>query len=128
MLKQDLINILTSKQKEYDYSLLPDTFTYKDKLPIICHCCDSLGKEHGLFSHTISHLKRGDGCPKCNGKYMTKELFIAESKKIHGEEAYNYDKFVFVNKKTKGIIHCNKQGVGYYAYACKTILLIIHLF
>ena len=60
MLKQDLINILTLKQREYDYSLLPDTFTYKDKLPIICHCCDSLGKEHGLFSHTIGHLKRGD--------------------------------------------------------------------
>ena len=107
MLKQDLINILTSKQREYDYSLLPDTFTYKDKLPIICHCCDSLGKEHGLFSHTIGHLKRGDGCPKCNGKYMTKELFIVEAKKIHGEEAYNYDKFVFINKKTKGTIHCN---------------------
>ena len=86
MLKQDLINILTSKQREYDYSLLPDTFTYKDKLPIICHCCDSLGKEHGLFSHTIGHLKRGDGCPKCNGKYMTKELFVAEAKKFMGKK------------------------------------------
>ena len=113
MLKQDLINILTAKQREYDYSLLPDTFTYKDKLPILCHCCDSLGKEHGLFTHTIGHLKRGDGCPKCNGKYMTKELFIAEAKKIHGEEAYNYDKFVFVNKKTKGIIHCNKHNIDF---------------
>ena len=113
MLKQDLINILTPRQREYDYSLLPDTFTYKDKLPILCHCCDSLGKEHGLFTHTIGQLKRGDGCPKCNGKYMSKELFIAEAKKIHGEEAYNYDKFVFINKKTKGIIHCNKHNIDF---------------
>lgn len=113
MLKKDLLKILTDKQKNYDYSLLPDSFTYIEKLPIVCHCCDCLGNEHGLFTHTLGHLKRGDGCPKCNGKYMTKELFIAEAKKVHGEETYNYDKFVFTNKKTKSIIHCNKHNIDF---------------
>ena len=113
MLKRELFEFLTEKQKKYDYSLMPEKFTYGDRLSVICHCKDDLGNEHGVFKTTISHLKRGDGCPKCNGKYMTKDLFILSAKKIHGETNYCYDNFEYINKRTKGIIHCNKHNIDF---------------
>jgi hypothetical protein len=110
MEKSNLTNLLSSKQKEYDYSLIENKFNYKDKLPIICHKKDGLGREHGVFNSTYSHLKRGDGCPKCNGKYMDKDLFVYESKLIHGD-AYSYDKSIFLGKKKKLTIYCNKHHI-----------------
>lgn len=108
MEKNNLTNSLSDKQKEYDYSLIKNKFSYKDVLPIICHKKDGLGREHGVFYSTYYHLKRGDGCPKCNGKYMDKELFVYESKLIHGD-AYSYDKSIFLGKKKKLTIYCNKH-------------------
>jgi hypothetical protein len=108
MEKSNLINSLSNKQKEYDYSLIENKFNYKDKLPIICHHKDGLGREHGVFYSTFSHLKRGDGCPKCIGKYMDKELFVYESKLIHGD-VYSYNKSIFLGKKKKLTIYCNKH-------------------
>ena len=111
MLKEELLNSLTEKQRKYDYSLVPNKFKCNDKLSIICHCHDILGNEHGLFVSNGGHLKRGDGCPKCNGKYMTKELFVAQANKIHGKGTYNYDKFFLIIKKAKSFIYCNKHNI-----------------
>lgn len=113
MFKNDLFKILTDKQKNYDYSLIPNKFTYHDNLSIICHNKDDLGHEHGVFKTTFPHLRRGDGCPKCNGKYMSKELFVSSAKNIHGQTAYDYKNFLYINKKTKGKIHCNKHNIDF---------------
>ena len=122
MLKEELLNSLTEKQRKYDYSLVPNKFKCNDKLSIICHCHDILGNEHGLFVSNGGHLKRGDGCPKCNGKYMTKELFVAQANKIHGNGTYNYDKFFLTTKKAKSIIHCNKHNIDFEQSANKHLL------
>ena len=106
MKKEDLINILQNNDKNYDISLIPNNFNYNDKLELICHQKDVLGNEHGVYTTTFDKIKRGDGCPACSGRRMNTELFIAESKQIHGNN-YNYDNFNFVNKKTKGEIYCN---------------------
>ena len=110
--KQNLLNILNEKQKDYDYSLIPNKFPYKDKISVICHKHNGLGEEHGVFYTTFDHLRRGDGCPKCNGKYMTKEEFVSKAQNVHGAQ-YDYEKFVFVNKSTKGIIHCKKHDIDF---------------
>jgi ssDNA-binding Zn-finger/Zn-ribbon topoisomerase 1 len=111
MTKQDLLNNLNDNQKDFDFSLVPETFAYGDELFIICHKKDSLGREHGTFKTTYGKfIKRGDGCPKCNGKYMDKELFVAESRLIHGD-LHSYDEFEFVDKSTKGKIYCNKHHI-----------------
>lgn len=47
--QNELFSMLNEKQKEYDYSLLPQLFSYKDKLKIICHKKNIFGIEHGIF-------------------------------------------------------------------------------
>ena len=63
---------------KYDYSKVPDTFTSRDKIPIIC-------KIHGIFYQRQDGHLAGKGCPICGhiatGKARhTKDLQI-ESKK-----------------------------------------------
>lgn len=43
---------------------------------------------------------------------LNREKFIEEAKKIHGD-LYRYDEFVYVNKKTKGIIYCTKHNIKF---------------
>ncbi len=64
---------------KYDYSKVEYTST-NDKVCIIC-------PEHGEFwQRPHNHLK-GQGCPKCSGKFKTDtEYFIEKAKKIHGEK------------------------------------------
>lgn len=122
MTKFDLIDRLTPTQLEYDLSKLPDNFSINDKLTIICHKKDKLGREHGEFKTNASKFgTRHDGCPKCSGRHMDKELFIAEANDVHGGK-YNYDKFIFVNKRTKGEIYCPKHDVIFFQTPRKHLL------
>lgn len=115
----DIKNNINENQKKYDLSLIPDNFNYGDKLQIICHEKDELGREHGVFETTYSHfVKRGDGCPKCRGKYMDKDLFVFKSRQIHGD-LYNYDDFEFENKHSKSTIYCNKHNIKFVQTAVK---------
>jgi len=43
-------------------------------------------------------------------KKLTIELFVSKALNIHGNK-YNYDKFIYVNNKNKGIIECYKHGI-----------------
>lgn len=106
MEKKTLLDNLTEKQKQYDFSLIEDSFKYNAPLDVICHHKDALGREHCVFKTIYNHLLRGDGCPKCNGKYMDKELFVYEAKQIHGNDC-SYDESVFLGKKKKMQIYCN---------------------
>lgn len=108
--KKTLVLNLNNKQKEYDYSLIKDKFSYNEEIKCICHSKDLINREHGIFKTTFGHLLRGDGCPKCSGKYMDKELFIYESKLIHGND-YSYDESVFLGKKKKLNIYCKKHKI-----------------
>ena len=106
MEKKILLNNLKEKQRQYDFSLIEETFKYNAKLEVICHSKDSLGREHGVFNTTYGHILRGDGCPKCSGKYMDKELFVHEAKLIHGDNC-SYEDSLFRGKKKKMQIYCN---------------------
>lgn len=68
----------------------------------------------GEIKQSISnHFKSTYGCTKCSyqvrgkEKRNTLEDFIKKAKALHGENTYNYSKFVYVNNKVNGIIICN---------------------
>ena len=83
---------------KYDYSKI-EYKTYKSKVCIIC-------PKHGEFWQTPdSHLHK-HGCPKCAGKLRTKEDFIEDSIKLHGNNI-NYDNVVYKGVHTKVLLKCN---------------------
>lgn len=112
MKKEELISRLTDKQKEYDWHLLPEEFTYSTPLQYVCHKKDELGNEHGVQTIRLGKILRGDGCPICRGKGMTKELFVYKANLVH-KYSYIYDKFEFADKRTKGTIYCPKHNIEF---------------
>ncbi len=87
----------------YDYSLVEYVSTH-EKIKIIC-------KEHGLFTQTPSHHKRGKNCPKCNPyKKLTQEEFIKKCLLIHGDK-YDYSLVEYKNSNTRISIICKIHGV-----------------
>lgn len=65
---------------------------------------------HGDFEQAASSHLMGCGCPACNGGVVSnKETFIKRANIKHNNK-YNYDKFKYVNFKTKGIIICPRHG------------------
>lgn len=94
-------------QDKYIY----DKFVYVSAIAksiIIC-------KTHGEFLQSANTHLGGAGCKGCmkdelRNKYsMGIDKFISLSKDIH-QDQYNYDKFVYVNSKTPGIIICKIHG------------------
>ena len=90
----------------YDYSKVPDNFTQKEKICIIC-------PEHGEFWQIYtSHLR--NSCPKCANKKrgkdrLTTEQFIEKAKEVHGDK-YDYSKVEYINYETNVCIICPKHG------------------
>ena len=86
---------------KYDYSKV-EYVNYEKKVCIIC-------SKHGEFWQTPhSHLD-GQCCPKCSGRYMTKEYFIEKSNKIH-DNKYDYSKVEYNGVHKKVCIICPKHG------------------
>lgn len=112
MKKEELLVRFNDKQKGYDWSLLPEEFTYATQLQYICHKKDELGNEHGVQNIKLGKILRGDGCPLCRGKHMTKELFVYKANTVHNN-SYVYDEFDYVNKNTKGFIYCPKHNIKF---------------
>ena len=105
MLKENLI----SKGKEihrgkYDYSLVPDSFTTKEKLTIIC-------PEHGEFLKSYEkHISAGQGCPICSGRQKyTSETFIEKCKTLDNVDDIDFSKVNYVTYGTKVTFICNKK-------------------
>ena len=47
---------------KYDYSLISDYKNNYEKYPIVCHCKDENGEEHGVFYQDFNHhIGRGHG-------------------------------------------------------------------
>jgi hypothetical protein len=105
MLKEEIINkgvdIFNNK---YDYSLLGDIKTKKDKFAIIC-------PEHGVFYKTYyNHIIRKQGCPECSGKkrYSTEE-FIRKCQKLEHTQEMTFENTVYINTKTKIKVFCHHK-------------------
>ena len=101
---EEFISIARSVHKnKYDYSKL-EYVNRNTKVRIIC-------KIHGdFFQNPYRHLQ-GAQCAKCVKKFKyTKEMFIDEAKKIHGEK-YDYSRVIYKTNKIKVIINCKKHGI-----------------
>jgi superfamily II DNA or RNA helicase len=85
----------------YDYSKVDYKFS-KAKIKIIC-------PEHGEFEQRSGDHKRGQGCPKCVGKYKTTEEIIEQFREVHGD-IYDYSKVDYKFSKAKIKIICPEHG------------------
>ena len=111
---EQLRNFIKNKWGDL-YSL--DKFVYKgdrEKVTLICPI-------HGDFSMTVNNLKNSNGCHKCTKEniYLMKysgetneDVFIEESKKIHGEK-YDYSKVKYKHQHQKVCIICPEHGEFY---------------
>lgn len=110
MLKEEFVKrAIELYWDKYDYSNVPQTFTTKDKVQIICHEVDKFGREHGLFEKKVEKFLKGQGCTKCSGRYKrTKEDFVFEANKVH-DGLYSYNTFDYKDMHTKGEIYCTKH-------------------
>lgn len=93
---------------KYDYSKTE----YVNNKTNVCITCP----EHGDFLiNPQSHLKGSEGCKKCckdkigRNIFKTKDDFIEESKKIHGDK-YDYSNVEYFGDKVKVCIICPKHG------------------
>ena len=105
---QEFIEICNKiHNNKYDYSMV-EYVNKESKVNIICPI-------HGIFSQKAGLHINGSGCPKCSyeerGKKFKKCLneFIFQSNIIHNN-FYSYDKFVYVDSHTKGVITCPIHG------------------
>ena len=94
---------------KYDYSEAKYVSS-QEEITIICHEKDALGNEHGAFSRKPYSLLQGHGCPKCNGRNKTTELWIAEAKKTCPSGKYSFDKTVYKSARDFVTITCNEHG------------------
>lgn len=86
---------------KYDYSLVE--YTGKGEyVTIICPI-------HGPFEQIANNRMRGKGCPKCKHKRLTREEWIAEFKKVHGDK-YDYSKMSYIDHLTPICIVCPIHG------------------
>lgn len=100
---------------KYDYSQV----VYKlgrQNVTIICPIVTN-GKIHGPFLQTPESHWGGSGCPTCAtiasaySKRNTRDGIIARFMERWGPEyGYSYDKYVYVDYKTPGIMTCPKHG------------------
>ena len=92
----------------YDYSKV-EYVNNRTKVCIIC-------SEHGEFWQTPHNHLKGQGCPKCKNKKISKsetktsEKFIDEARNIHGDK-YDYSNVVYTGAKDKVEIICKKHGL-----------------
>jgi very-short-patch-repair endonuclease len=90
---------------KYDYSLTK-YINIKTIITVIC-------PTHKKFKIEASaHLHNKRGCQKCNienEKQKYKDEFIKTSKQFYGT-IYEYDKFIYVNWDTPGLIKCIKHN------------------
>lgn len=77
----------------------------RKKVPL--HCA-----VHGEFLLTPEHHLRGVGCPKCAGRYKTKEEFIYAAQQVHHNK-YDYSALSTITAKEKLKIICPTHGTFY---------------
>lgn len=91
---------------KFDYSKITEFRGVMEKYEVIC-------PEHGSWFVSLdNHINKKSSCPKCKGRNRTKEDWIKECKKIHGEK-YDYSLFPEKMKNTseKISIICREHGL-----------------
>lgn len=89
---------------KYDYSIIGDVKTKKEKFAIIC-------PEHGIFYKTYEHhIRRKQGCPECTGKkrYTTEE-FIKKCKKLEHTSEMTFENTQYTNTHSKVKVFCHHK-------------------
>ena len=87
---------------KYNYRYIKEYINNHTKVLIECNACQN------KFYQTPNIHLCGHGCPVCGRiSKKTLEIFILESKKIHGKK-YNYGHMKeYINSRTKVLIECN---------------------
>ena len=85
----------------YNYSKTEYIGIYE---PVIIICAI-----HGDFKQVAKDHLRGNGCSKCNGRFMNTEFLIEKAREIHGDK-YDYSKVKYINSDTKIVVICPKHG------------------
>lgn len=78
----------------------------KEKVQCKCKICGH------TWIDSATHIKQGRSCGECkrNEKQKQAELnFYKKAKELH-KNKYSYDKFIYINSQTKGIITCPIHG------------------
>ena len=101
--KEEFINDANLKHcNKYNYNKV----VYKNNKEKIIITCPI----HGDFLQRPDKHLQGNGCPYCqNNTHKTKEEFVEESQKAHGDK-YDYSKVNYVNNHTKVCIICPEHG------------------
>ena len=93
-----------------------------EKVIVTCHHLNENGKEHGDFYITPSHLKAGEGCPKCryiksaNGRRRSFDEIVKISSEVHNGK-YDYSLIKeYKNDRIKYPIICPEHGVFYQTF------------
>lgn len=102
----------TKHGSTYNYSDIPDVFTYKDLVPILCSL-------HGVFHQKARTHAAGSGCPQCahitrsDSVYEkvrhTKDQFVKKAQAIHGCY-YDYTNTIYAAQMKKVTIRCPEHG------------------
>ena len=87
--------------QKYNYSLV-NYIDNDTKVRIICPI-------HGEFEQTPQSHLNGCGCNKCGNSIKSKDFFISESLKVHGDY-YDYSEVEFIDTNTKVKIICPIHG------------------
>lgn len=89
---------------KYDFSLVADRFTTKEKLRIVC-------LEHGIFEKSYEkHIGNKQGCPVCSGKFRyNTETFIEKCKTLDNIGNISFENVNYVNNKTKVKMYCHHK-------------------
>jgi hypothetical protein len=105
-LKYDINEFIELANKKHNNVYNYDKVIYINNVTKIIITCPI----HGDFTQIPRGHLNGQGCPKCNKTYkLTQKIFIKRANKLH-KKFYNYDKFIFINVRTKGIIICPIHG------------------
>jgi hypothetical protein len=90
-------------KNKYDYSKVKYKNIHSEVI-IIC-------PKHGEFNQSPNNHQRGNGCIDCGGrKQSNSEMFIKQSKLIHGE-TYDYSNVIYTKSREKVTIICLIHGV-----------------
>ena len=104
--KEEIIEEANKKHNfKYDYSLLPDKLTKKEKVTIICE------NGHHFLQNMKDHIgyRRSNGCKFCSKPCSDTESFIRLANEKHGNK-YDYSKSEYKGQKVKTIITCPRHG------------------
>ena len=99
-----------------------DFIDFKTKMKIYCN------RHNEYFYKTpFKHITQKQGCPKCGYTTYNIKNFISESKKIHGEDRYDYSSVIIKNNSIPVEIICyniDENGNEHGSFFIKPILHI----